>query len=88
MYIGTKFSENKTPDLVGNWIQYSLWILSGVAKLHAFSEDGIDNGKTSYRIDSNYSLMETLIKMVFESNPSEDQLRFFCCLMVPIIADW
>lgn len=67
---------------------FSLWLLSGVAVLNGFSENGTFCGSSCTRIRENAEMLESLLKSFTSSEPSEQHLRTSLLVVNSPLINW
>lgn len=67
---------------------FVVWLLTHVAKLHGFDENGTFISSYHTRIEDNYGLLDNLMKSFIQSEPKEENFRVLLVMIIPIITDW
>lgn len=74
-----------------NISQFSIWLLSGLAKLYGFNRSGTfegANSKNSSERHENFELLEPLFKAVLREDQSEENMRVLLFIVSEVLTDW
>lgn len=79
---------SNSPVTCQNYHVFVPWIMYEVAELQAFNEAGLYVGDSNHRISENYEFLEKHVCEFLSSDPDEESLRIFMCLILKFFKIW